>query len=108
MIKQSPLLYLYRAKGATLVEHGQWLLPAHFGDPRGEYYAVRHRVGLLDLCQRSFLRLTGDRRTFFLNNMVSNDVDQLSVGQGLHATFWTFKVRSSPTQEYFAPPILSS
>ena len=87
MTKQSALLHLYRAKGATLVKHGQWLLPAHFGNPLGEYYAVRHRVGLLDLCQRSFLRFTGDARTFFVNSMVSNDVNSLSVGQGLHAAF---------------------
>lgn len=87
MTKQSALLHLYRAKGATLVKHGQWLLPAHFGNPLGEYYAVRHRVGLLDLCQRSFLRFTGDARTSFVNSMVSNDVNSLSVGQGLHAAF---------------------
>jgi glycine cleavage system aminomethyltransferase T len=87
MVKQSALLDLYRAKGATLIEHEHWTLPAHFGNPFAEYDAVRTRVGLLDLCQRSLLRFTGDDRTSFLNDAVSNDLTVLTAGQGLHAAF---------------------
>jgi glycine cleavage system aminomethyltransferase T len=85
--KASPLVDLYRAKGATLVEHEHWLLPAHFGDPLAEYHAVRTRVGLFDLCQRSLVRFTGDDRASFLNGVVSNDVTVLTSGEGLHAAF---------------------
>jgi aminomethyltransferase len=81
--KQSPLVDLYRTKRATLVEHGHWVLPAHFGDPLAEYQAVRTRVGLFDLCQRSLVRFTGDDRASFLNGMVSNDVTVLTSGEGL-------------------------
>ena len=87
MIKQSVLHDFYRATGATLVEHQHWLLPAHFGDPVAEYDAVRNDVGVLDLCQRNLLRVTGHDRTAFINGTLSNDVSALTAGRGLHAAF---------------------
>jgi glycine cleavage system aminomethyltransferase T len=86
-IKRSPLLGLHQSRGATLIEHDHWLLPVHFGDPLTEYDAVRNHVGILDLCQRNLLRFTGDDRRSFLNSLVSNDVNALTAGQGLHACF---------------------
>jgi glycine cleavage system aminomethyltransferase T len=87
VIKESALVDLYRSRRATLVEDGNRLLPAHFGDPNAEYDAVRNRVGIFDLCQRSLLRLIGVDRTAFLNSLLSNDLNALSAGQGLHAAF---------------------
>jgi aminomethyltransferase len=85
--KQSLLLDLYRSRRATLVEDGNRLLPAHFGDPIAEYDAVRNHVGIFDLGQRSLLRLIGLDRMTFLNSLVSNDLTALSAGHGLHAAF---------------------
>jgi glycine cleavage system aminomethyltransferase T len=87
MVKQSALLDFYRARGATMVEHQHWLLPAHFGDPVAEYDAVRNDVGVLDLCQRNLLRVTGHDRTAFINGTFSNDVSALTAGRGLHGAF---------------------
>jgi aminomethyltransferase len=87
MIRQSALLDLYRARRATLIEREHWLLPAHFGDPIAEYHAVRKHVGIIDLCQRDLLRFNGENRTAFLNENVSNDINALTPGQGLHAAF---------------------
>jgi aminomethyltransferase len=87
VIKESVLVDLYRFRRATLVEVGNRLLPAHFGDPIAEYDAVRNDVGIFDLSQRSLLRLTGLDRMIFLNSLVSNDLTALSAGHGLHAAF---------------------
>jgi aminomethyltransferase len=87
VIKESALLDLYRSRRATLVEDGNRLLPAHFGDPIAEYDAVRNHVGIFALGQRSLLRLIGLDRMTFLNSLVSNDLTALSAGQGLHAAF---------------------
>jgi aminomethyltransferase len=87
MVKQSALLNLYRARGATLIEHQHWLLPAHFGDPVAEYDAVQNDVGVLDLSQRNLLRFTGHDRTAFINGTLSNDVSALTAGRGLHGAF---------------------
>jgi glycine cleavage system aminomethyltransferase T len=87
VVKQSALLDLYRSRRATLVGDGDRLLPAHFGDPIAEYDAVRNHVGIFDLGQRSLLRLIGLDRVTFLNNLISNDLNALAAGQGLHAAF---------------------
>ena len=83
--KQSPLTERHRSHGAEWIEENGWLLPGHFGDPAEEYRAVRERVGLLDLCHRSLVRLLGPDRVSFLQGMVSNDVKPLLPGQGLYA-----------------------
>jgi glycine cleavage system T protein (aminomethyltransferase) len=86
-VKQSALLDLYRGRGASLIEREGWLLPAHFGDPIAEYHAVRNHIGILDLCQRNCLRLTGHDRISLLKDRVSNDLTALTPGQGLHTAF---------------------
>ncbi len=105
MVKQSALLDLYRSRGATLVEHEHWLLPAHFGDPLAEYHAVRNGVGMLDLCQRNLLRFHGDNRTSLLNDIVSNDVNALTTGKGLHAAFLDLHGKVLADARIFAQPI---
>jgi glycine cleavage system T protein len=83
--RSSPLIDLEKARGAEFAERDGWLLAARFGDPGREYRAVRTRVGLLDLCHRSLLRIQGPDRVSFLQGMVSNDVSALAPGQGLYA-----------------------
>ena len=85
MPKQSPLKEHHQANGAEFVEQDGWMLPLHFGGPVEEYRAVRHQVGILDLCNRGLLRFTGPDRVSFLQGMVSNDVKKLSPGEGMHA-----------------------
>ena len=85
MARQSPLKELHRANGAEFVEEDGWILPLHFGDFLQEYQIARSQVGLLDLCHRSLLRLTGPDRVSYLQGMVSNDVKNLAPGKGVHA-----------------------
>ncbi len=87
MPKASPLENVLRAKGAEFREKDDWRLPLHFGTPLDEYHAVRSGVGLLDHCDRSLLRFTGEDRVPFLQGMVSNDVTKLAPGRGMFATF---------------------
>jgi glycine cleavage system T protein len=87
MLKESPLAEWHRRNKAQFAPEDGWLLPLHFGDSLGEYRAVRTAVGLLDLCHRSLLRLTGPDRVSFLQGMVSNDVKGLAPGEGIYAAF---------------------
>ncbi len=87
MAKASPLENIHRANGAEFREEDGWRLPLHFGTPLDEYHAVRSRVGLLDHCDRTLLRFTGEDRVPFLQGMVSNDVTKLRPGQGMFAAF---------------------
>src|SRR5689334_9707310 len=56
-----------------------------FGDPRKEYRALRSGCGLYDLGFRAKISLAGGDRVRWLNGMVTNNVRDLPVGQGVYA-----------------------
>jgi aminomethyltransferase len=90
-MKRSALYPLHQELGATFTTVGEWDLLQHFGDPHGEYQALRHGVGLCDVSHRSLVRITGRDRQHFLHAMVSNDTQGLQPGQGCYATFLNAK-----------------
>lgn len=56
-----------------------------------EYQAVTASCGLLDLCARGKLALTGTDAKTFLQGQVTNDVERLAPGEGCYAAFLTPK-----------------
>jgi folate-binding protein YgfZ len=58
---------------------------AGFGDPQGEFAALRSGCGVYDLGFRAKISLTGSDRVRWLNGMVTNNVRDLAVGQGVYA-----------------------
>jgi glycine cleavage system T protein len=91
MGKPLPLHERHRALGARLVEHGEWEVPGHYGDPEAEHRGVRAGVGLLDRSCQGKVRLTGNDRVRFLNGMVTNDIKALAPGQGCQAALLNVK-----------------
>ena len=89
MAKQSLLNGMHRSNGATLAERDGWLLPKFFGDPAGEYRAVRSAAGVIDLAHRGLLQFTGPDRLSFLQGMLSNDLRILKPFDGAYATILT-------------------
>ncbi|MGE5306117.1 MAG: hypothetical protein ACM3TN_22655, partial [Alphaproteobacteria bacterium] len=89
MSEQTPLADFHRANGAVFEECQGGLLVAHFGNPAGEYRAVRSAVGLIDLTHRGLLQFTGPDRLSFLQGMLSNDLKSLQPFEGQYATILT-------------------
>jgi folate-binding protein YgfZ len=58
---------------------------ARFGDPQAEFAVLRSECGVYDLGFRAKIALTGGDRVRWLNGMVTNNVRDLSVGQGVYA-----------------------
>jgi folate-binding protein YgfZ len=56
-----------------------------FGDPQEEFSALLNRCGIYDLGFRSRVSLTGSDRVRWLNGMVTNNIRDLAVGQGVYA-----------------------
>lgn len=91
-MKTTPLYHTHCQLGATFAEkHEGWNLVAHFTDAVSESRAVRDNVGIADLSHQGRLRLTGEDRAKFLHRIISNDVENLSVGQGNYATLLTHR-----------------
>lgn len=83
---RSPLADEHLASGATLAAYHGAEVPLCFRDPRSEHETVRKSAGLFDFSFRSKFALTGEHRVRFLHRIVSNDVKNLSTGQGTYAT----------------------
>jgi len=83
----TPLLELHRAAGATV---GEWFgceLPSDFGDWLTEYRYVRETVALLDKNYRTYFALSGPDRVRFLNAILTNNIKDLKLGQGVVSLF---------------------
>ena len=63
----------------------------HYGDALPEHAALRTTAGVLDLSFRSRLCLTGADRARLLNGQVTNNVKDLTAGQGCYAALVTAK-----------------
>lgn len=59
---------------------------ASYGDPAGEYRAVRSAVGVVDRGPFGIVEVTGRDRATFLHALLSNDVKSLAPGLGCAAT----------------------
>ena len=87
MTERFPLHDLHAAAGATFITPCDIELPETYGDPAGEYEAVRRGAGLIDHGNLGVLEVTGRDRASFLHAMLSNDVKSLAPGQGCQAAF---------------------
>jgi len=58
---------------------------ARFRDPQAEFAALRSGCGVYDLGFRAKISLTGGDRVRWLNGMVTNNVRDLAVGEGVYA-----------------------
>jgi glycine cleavage system T protein len=86
---RSPLAELHSAYRANLGEYHGGIVPERFTDPSAEHRAARRTAGLFDFSFRAKFVMLGQDRTKFLQRIVSNDVKNLSDGQGTYAMLLT-------------------
>ena len=58
---------------------------AHYGDPRAEERAFAAGAALVDRCGRGAVLVDGPEALKFLQSLLSQDIDALADGQGVHA-----------------------
>lgn len=80
---QTPLVEVHLAAGANLGEWFGCVLPTDFGDWRTEYRFVREHVALLDKNYRAHLAFTGPDRMRYLNAILTNNIKDLKLGEGI-------------------------
>ncbi len=89
-MKNTPLYEIHQTLDATFVElHEGWNIPLVYTKPNHENKMVRSDIGIVDISYLSTLCLTGEDRAKFLHRIISNDVENLSVGEGNYATLLT-------------------
>jgi len=75
----------YRTLGARFTEVNGMEVVEQFGDPMAEYAALMESAAVLDLSCRGRLCVAGADRTRFLHGQVTNNVNDLKVGDGCYA-----------------------
>jgi folate-binding protein YgfZ len=64
-----------------------------YTSPAEEYWALRNRLGLVDISHLGLLRITGKDRLSFLNGLLTNEVSKLTEGEGIHSALLNTKAR---------------
>lgn len=91
-MKTTPLYHIHKQLGAAFAKkHLDWNIATEFTDTISEHHAVRNSVGIADVSYRGRHRLIGEDRAKFLHRIISNDVENLSIGQGTYATILTHR-----------------
>ena len=89
MPERSVLFETQRDSGADFVEFRGRDVPNRFTSLDEEYAALGDEAGLLDLSVQGVVELRGRDRSRFLHGMVTNDIRNLSPGQGCYALMLT-------------------
>jgi folate-binding protein YgfZ len=87
MSKSTPLHAQHT--NASFTEEAGWLVPAHFGDPAGEYETARTGAVVFDRSHHGKIEAAGNDALVFLHNLSTNNVKALSPGAGCEAFFCT-------------------
>jgi folate-binding protein YgfZ len=93
MPDRTPLHETTAQAGAQFVEDSGWLIPRDFGDTVAEYNQAKNHAALFDVSSRSKIEVSGADAGTFLNNLCSNDVKNLSAGNGCEAFFTNIKAK---------------
>jgi aminomethyltransferase len=81
-MKRTPLFSAHQKLGAKLIEFGGWEMPVHYTSISDEHLAVRNAAGIFDISHMGEVMLNGSGAEAFLNQMLTNDIRKLAVGQG--------------------------
>lgn len=81
-VLETPLTGLHESVGAKMVDFAGWRMPMEYASGvLAEHKAVRTSCGLFDVSHMGCLRVRGSRAIGSLNLLLTNDLEQLAVGQ---------------------------
>src|SRR5258708_24689563 len=81
-MKRTPLFETHRALGGKLIEFGGWEMPVQYTSIVDEHLAVRNAAGIFDISHMGEVSVTGSGALAFLNQVLTNDLQKLALGQG--------------------------
>lgn len=93
MIEVSPLRSYHEALGARFVSVAGRELVRNYGDPAGEYVALRDGVGVVDRWDRVQVRMHGRDPVKMVQGLITNDLAGAPAGRGVYAALLTSKGR---------------
>jgi aminomethyltransferase len=80
--KKTPLYDEHMKRGAKMIPFGEWIMPVQYTSIMDEHQAVRKNVGMFDISHMGQLIAEGTGARPWLNEMLTNNIDKLTVGTG--------------------------
>jgi aminomethyltransferase len=80
--RQTCLAEAHTKLGAKMVDFSGWSMPVHYSGILDEHHAVRTAAGLFDISHMGQVFVSGTAAEAWLNTMLTNDIRQLSSGEG--------------------------
>ena len=80
--KKTPLYEAHVRLGAKMIPFGDWIMPVQYSSIMEEHQAVRNNVGVFDISHMGQLTAIGSTAGAWLNEMLTNNIDKLEVGNG--------------------------
>jgi aminomethyltransferase len=81
----TPLIAQHRSASAKLVDFAGWEMPIQYTGVLDEYHTVRSKAGLFDVSHMGRLMVSGSGAAGFLQQVTTNDVAKLAVGQAQYS-----------------------
>lgn len=81
MPKRTPLYNQHLDLGARCIDFGGWDMPVQYSGIVAEHQAVRTAAGVFDISHMGEIWVGGAHAAEFLNRTLTNDVNELAVGQ---------------------------
>ncbi len=79
--KKTPLYEEHVRHGARIVDFAGWMMPVQYSGIVDEHHTVRKAVGVFDISHMGQLHVSGANAKEWLNYLLTNNVDRLSVGE---------------------------
>lgn len=83
-LKRTPLHAFHVEHGARMVPFAGWEMPVQYTSILDEHKAVREKAGLFDVSHMGEVRVHGADARNYLNTLVTNDVEKLSIGKAIY------------------------
>ena len=80
--KRTLLYEQHRQLKARMVNFGGWMMPVSYTSVLAEHQSVREHVGIFDVSHMGEVFVSGPDALPFLQRLLSNDVEKLSIGRG--------------------------
>jgi len=86
-MKTTPFTQIHQNLGAKMSQFGGFLMPIEYSGILAEHHAVCESVGVFDVSHMGEFWVRGPKALAFLQNVTSNDVSALQVGQVQYCYF---------------------
>ncbi|MBU6375088.1 MAG: glycine cleavage system aminomethyltransferase GcvT [Bdellovibrionales bacterium] len=85
MAKQTAIYEEHVRLGGRMIDFGGWSLPVQYSGLMEEHFACRQSAGLFDVSHMGEVHVEGPDAESFLNDLLTNDVSRVSVGQAQYS-----------------------